>query len=672
MVNQPEFADAIARARRNMEHLRSRASTKKKGAALILPEALEELQITLEELQVAEEELHRKHQQLAETAHAADAERHRYRELFDFAPDAYMVTDRAGIIQDANGAAVRLFGVRCDLLRGKPLANYVAQRDRAVFRRSVNNFAQSDGVTGWEITLQPRAEAAMAVEITVTPARAPDSTVTGLRWMIRDIAERRRSQDQLQASERRYRTLVETAPSAIINVNVPDWMIVLWNDEAQRVYGWPAREALNQNFLTLCIPAEMQASVKAQLAAAANGQTQRFETHVRAKDGGSRILLCCAARLPASADHAPELTICCQDITERLEVAHHRLLVAEIEHRVKNNLATVLAIADQTAARSKSLDDFKQAFRGRVIALAQMHTLLSQSNSQGVDLQRLIQQALSPYVTERGPHADIDGEPIMLTAKAAQCLAITLHEMTTNAAKYGALTVPTGTVQVHWQIVKQDEKDHLQLRWIESGGPTVTPPTHHGLGWDLSRQCVQHELRGKADVLFEPQGVQSHIDIPFDAAIGARGVAKDINQAVAAAALAAPPEATPTAFLAGQRVLLVEDTALVAREVERILKSMGCQVIGPVATLEDAMEAVQQQSFDAALLDVNLNGLDSWPVAEELLDRDVPFILTTGFACPASLPPEFRHCAFLEKPFDQKELVAKLAEVLAQHSRAGT
>src|SRR4051794_34850584 len=124
MVRHTQFADAIAKAQLHMEHLRNRARSEEGGAGLILPEALEELQTSLEELHVAEEELYKKHQQLAESAHAVDAERQRYRELFDFAPDAYLLTDEVGVIRQANRAALRLFGVRGDLLRGRPLANF--------------------------------------------------------------------------------------------------------------------------------------------------------------------------------------------------------------------------------------------------------------------------------------------------------------------------------------------------------------------------------------------------------------------------------------------------------------------------------------------------------------------------------------------------------------------
>jgi PAS domain S-box-containing protein len=177
-------------------------------AAEALPEAFEELRNTLEELGGAEEELHQQNEELAVTRQGVEAERQRYQELFDFAPDGYLVTNAIGIIQEANRAAAALLAVSQQELLGKPLVVFVAQSDRRAFRLQLSRLPQQEGVQDWEIHLQPREGMVYPVSIALTPVRDPQGTLVGLRWLLRDITARKRTELALQQMHAELETRV--------------------------------------------------------------------------------------------------------------------------------------------------------------------------------------------------------------------------------------------------------------------------------------------------------------------------------------------------------------------------------------------------------------------------------------------------------------------------------
>ena len=470
------------------------------------------------------------------------------------------------------------------------------------------------------------------------------------------------AQQLLNNSQSRFRKLEAIAPVAIIGVNL-ELSIVQWNSAAEDMFGWPAIAVTGQNFLTQCIPEEHRARVRQDLSAALDGAAKQFDAAIRTRNNQSRTIRWSAALLPAVQAQRDELAICGQDITDQLQADHQRLVVAEIQHRVKNNLAMVLAIADQTLAKSSSLDQFRDSFRARVIALAHMHTLLAERTTEGVPLHTLLTHVLEPYLAQGGPQARFNVQPILLTPKAGQSLSIALHELTTNAAKYGALTSPRGHIQVDVAVDQLSQPPLLKFVWTEKGGPAVALPRRRGLGTELVDQVIRFELRGHTAIHFDASGVRCEMAIPWSRTVGTI----DENSSTLEAAVHSKPVSEMGA-LQGRRILLVEDTVLVANEIQRSLVDLGCEVIGPAATFEEALRLVRTQQYDAVLLDVDIEGEEAWPIADELLELRKPFVLTTGFACPSSLPPEFRSADYLEKPFNQRELAEKLLDVVSRAS----
>ena len=204
------------------------------------------------------------------------------------------------------------------------------------------------------------------------------------------------------------------------------------------------------------------------------------------------------------------------DTTERKRAEEHQaILVAELDHRVKNVLARVAAVAMSTNQRSSSMDEFVRTLNGRIQALAAAHSVLSQSCWYGGGLVDLVRRQLAPYTTNA--NTTISGSDIMLTAAATQALAMVLHELVTNAAKHGALSSPDGRVSVHWDCHSHgDAGASLTIEWREFGGPPIVGPIQSSYGTNLIRELTPHELGGKVDLVFAAEGVCCRIEIPLE------------------------------------------------------------------------------------------------------------------------------------------------------------
>jgi two-component sensor histidine kinase len=209
-----------------------------------------------------------------------------------------------------------------------------------------------------------------------------------------------------------------------------------------------------------------------------------------------------------------------RDITERKQIEterkqieqHQELLVAELDHRVKNVLAQVAVVAASSRQGSRSIDEFLRSLNGRIQSMAAAHTLLSKSGWASVGLDTLVRNQLAPYVTDT--NITISGTDITLTAAEVQAVAKVLHELVTNAAKYGALSVPGGHVSVRWNRQPNGDGANLMLVWQEHGGPPVKSEIQSSYGTNLIRNLIPHELGGKIDLVLGSEGVSCRIEIP--------------------------------------------------------------------------------------------------------------------------------------------------------------
>jgi PAS domain S-box-containing protein len=205
-----------------------------------------------------------------------------------------------------------------------------------------------------------------------------------------------------------------------------------------------------------------------------------------------------------------------RDITDRKRAEERqRTLNAELDHRVKNVLATVTTVAARTMDASSSMHHYVASLEGRIRSMARTHELLSATQWHGISVRELIRRELAPYATSS--NTEIDGPDVVVKVEAGQAMGMVLHELITNAAKYGALTVPTGRVSIRWERrVNGHLRFPLIFKWREIGGPTVAVPKNSGFGTSTIRELIPYEFGGKADLAFAPSGVQCHLELPGD------------------------------------------------------------------------------------------------------------------------------------------------------------
>ena len=349
------------------------------------------------------------------------------------------------------------------------------------------------------------------------------------------------------------------------------------------------------------------------------------------------------------------------DITERKRAESQRdLLVAELSHRVKNTLATVISIAHLSFSKARSAEEARPSFDDRIRALAQTHARLAEANWSGVSLAALIRDETAPY-QDGARNVTVAGPDITLDPKCAVSLGMAIHELATNAAKHGALSAKGGSVQVTWERVPS--QNEARLSWIESGGPAVSPPGHSGFGRMLLERALASDLNGKVKLEFRKEGLQCLIAFPLDQ------LSADPNEYIRArgdtfADTGSVSSASPPSYDRNRpgeaRILVVEDESLLAMELEELLQSEGYSIVGPFSNLARATESALHETIDLALLDTNLNGEMVYPLADNLSARGIPFIFLTGYGA-SNLPERFRAAPRMAKPYDPASLTRELS-----------
>jgi light-regulated signal transduction histidine kinase (bacteriophytochrome)/CheY-like chemotaxis protein len=346
----------------------------------------------------------------------------------------------------------------------------------------------------------------------------------------------------------------------------------------------------------------------------------------------------------------------------RLAAERDQLLMAELDHRVKNTIANIQSLVMQTSQSADSLTGFVKGLDGRIQSMAKAHNLLSQSRWEGVWIENLLREELSPYAaTGAGPA--LHGPAVQLTPKSALALSLAVHELATNAAKFGALSKPGGRVSVDW---RHDGKGGLTLSWREAGGPLVTPPKRRGFGSSLVERALAMETGGYATLHYLRAGVVCEVFLPATAICADAMVASSEANGVANGAASIPPvrmpvaPAIPDAADAALRIFVVEDSSLVLFGLETVFDTLGWVMVGPATRSAAALVIAAESEFDIALLDINLDGERSWEVASVVRGRGIPLVFCTGYNVHTVLPESFRGTPILSKPFSLGDLETTL------------
>ena len=467
---------------------------------------------------------------------------------------------------------------------------------------------------------------------------------------VRDITERKQAEAAQRASHDRIVEILESIDDAFFALD-HQWRFTYVNRHCERLWGRRRDELLGRVMWEAFPQILGSEPYRAYLKVAAERQPLRIET----------VAVTINRPVDLAIYPSPSgLSVYFRDISERRQgEERQKLLMAELDHRVKNTLAAIQSMVTQSAAAGHSIADFISALQGRIASMGRAHSLLTQSRWEGASLRRVVADELRPFEAPNGSHAVIDGNDMLLKPKAATAISMVVHELTTNSAKYGALSRAEGRVSVRWRIAGEADAAVLRLEWAESGGPPVAPPERRGFGTMLIERTLAYEFGGAADLDFAPEGLRCRIAVPL-----AR-VAVRRTPPAGAEDGGKPKKKAPRADLAGARVLVVEDSMLVALDVETALAAAGAEVIGPATRLDEALDLARREQLDAAVLDINLDGEPVFPVAEALLRRMVPILFSTGYDGSSMLPEAMRRIPTVQKPFSGEMLVRTLKEALA-------
>jgi light-regulated signal transduction histidine kinase (bacteriophytochrome) len=342
------------------------------------------------------------------------------------------------------------------------------------------------------------------------------------------------------------------------------------------------------------------------------------------------------------------------------------LMIDELNHRVRNILALVRSVSKQARRHYSSLQSYSKSVEARIQALAAVHEIASGASKSAVDLQRLIRTEFAPYDGVARVQVGITGENPMMRADIAPIFSLVIHELTTNAAKYGALSISGGSVSVSIERVHNG----YDVVWQETGGPQVSEPKGLGFGSTLIRDAVPHEMNGKATLTFAETGVVAELFLPDDLFDLSR---TDTLREGVAEAEELPLSVTEKAGIPGKTLcgtaLVLEDNFVIAKEMGDQMDELGFEDVVKVSSVEKALDFIDSETPTVAVLDVNLGGgQTSEPVALRLAELNVAFVFVTGYGEKAKLPPELSQIPRLTKPVDETKLKNALAVQLSRRS----
>lgn len=339
------------------------------------------------------------------------------------------------------------------------------------------------------------------------------------------------------------------------------------------------------------------------------------------------------------------------------------ILIAELNHRVRNILGLVRGLISQTAATAGDVRSLVDSLDSRIRSLARSQDLLTESDWKPTSLHKLLFSEIETYgrIEDR---LVLIGPDAMLQPKAFTPIALVIHELTTNARKYGALSSDAGKITF---TTSQDDLGNVNINWQESGGPPVSVPIRRGFGSTILEQVIPFELNGSSLPRYLPRGYC--LDIVVPAAVAQLSTADRVsktegNKDEAAVDVSQLPELL-------SRCLVVEDNLFIAIDAEDLLRALGATSVTVSNSVTHALGVIEQQSFSFALLDVNLGAENSLPIARLLKSREIPFAFGTGYGDGLSMSDAFADVLVITKPYNQASMVSALKSLLNHAARAG-
>lgn len=440
------------------------------------------------------------------------------RTVIEATPECVKIVARDGTLLQMNGAGLRMIEVDAAAdAAGRCTFELIASEDRERWREHHERVCNGESLS-WEFTVTGARGTRREMETHAVPLRMPDGAVAQLA-ITRDVSARNRSDRAARDSERRLRQLLDALPSAVYTTDV-DGHVTFFNEACVRLAGrrpeiwvdrWCITHALYRPDGTPLPFEDCPMAVAIREGRAIAGA----EILAERPDGARVPVLAYPTPLRDGDGTVVGAVNMLVDISERKYAEERRLLlINELNHRVKNTLATVQSLAHQSF-RGSGRSTAQEWFMGRLFALAGAHDLLTRDDWKGADLRDLVAVATAPLVTADRDPFDIRGPELRLRPKAAVPLAMALHELCTNALKHGALSQGGGRVGIDWTVDDSGEERLLRMRWAESDGPEVAVPERRGFGSRLIERGLAHELQARVRQQFLRGGLVCDIELPL-------------------------------------------------------------------------------------------------------------------------------------------------------------
>lgn len=347
-----------------------------------------------------------------------------------------------------------------------------------------------------------------------------------------------------------------------------------------------------------------------------------------------------------------------EDVTQaKLGLEHQSVLLAELQHRVRNIMAVIRSIAHRTAGGARSVEAYQSLLEGRLLALARVQTLLTREANAGGSMLQIIESETSAQAPQAA-QISLVGPDVRVSPKAAEVLTLAVHELATNALKHGAFSVAGGRLSVSWSTFEKRGGSWLSLDWVETGVTPRLPITRRGFGSDLIEGRIPYELGGVAAITIDHSGARCHLEFPLDD----RDSILETDAPLAGTIFGGALDMPDATALAGRRVLVVEDDYYLASDTAAALRRAGAEVLLPCPTEAAALDLLERERPTHAVVDLNLGDGPRFEIARVLKERGVPFIFLIGYD-PDVVPADFSDVVQVQKPIPFRKVVEALAEL---------
>jgi PAS domain S-box-containing protein len=431
--------------------------------------------------------------------------------IVESSDDAIITKDLDGRITSWNGGAQRIFGYTPEEIIGRPVSVLIPDDRQGEEADILARIRRGERVDHFDTIRRRKDGSLVPISLTISPIRTADGTIIGASKIARDISER--------GSRALLAAIVDSSDDAIVSKDL-NGFITSWNHGAERIFGYAPEEIIGKHITTL-IPTDRHDEETRILARIRAGdRVNHFDTMRRRKDGSLVPISVTVSPVRGAGGTIIGASKVARDISERrrLEEAQ-QALSREVNHRSKNLLAVVQSIIRYTVSHSEP-QDFMRRISERLQALSANQDLLIESSWRGAEITRLVRSQLDHVEGLSLDRVSLEGEPIFLTPSAAQALGIALHELATNAVKFGALSTGAGRVTAGWRLENGTNGQELVVTWLESGGPEVATPEYAGFGSAIIKRITGQAMGGAVTTSYAPTGLTWELRAPAAGLIG--------------------------------------------------------------------------------------------------------------------------------------------------------